>query len=79
MDNKTFIKTVYEPYNECWAIIKTIQNSRRSGPKEEWKDWEKMTDEFSKKHDDMVGHILSQMLYSLGDEIGKINDTVREI
>ena len=34
----------------------------------------KMTDEFSKKHDDMVGHILLQMLYSLGDEIGKIND-----
>lgn len=73
MDNKEFKEKVYNPFQECWKILKTIQNSSCNGSKEEWKEWEKLTDEFDKKHDDMIGHILSQMLYSLGDEIGKIN------
>lgn len=73
MDNKTFKELIYQPYNECWSIIKTIQNSKSSGSNEEWEEWVRLTDEFSEKHDDMIGHILCQMLLALGDEIGKLN------
>lgn len=73
MDNASFKEKVYQPYQECWQILKTIQKSKRSGTTEEWAEWEKKTSEFEKNHDDMIGHILIQMLYALGDEIGKIN------
>lgn len=75
MDNKEFKEKVYEPYAECWQILRVIQNSSCKDEKA-WKEWEKLTDEFDKKHDDPIGHALSKMLYSLGDEIGKINGKV---
>jgi hypothetical protein len=74
MDNASFKEKIFEPLQECWRILKPIQHSKRSGPNKEWEEWEKLTSEFEKTHDDEIGHIFSQMLYSLGDEIGKINE-----
>jgi hypothetical protein len=54
--------------------MKTIQHSKSSDDYKAWEAWDKATKEFDAKYDNPIGHILSKMLYSLGDEIGKINE-----
>ena len=72
MDQDTFKSNIYQPYNECWQIIKTLQNKSRND--DDWSEWERLTREFSKKHDTPYGHVLAKMLIDAGDVIGKMNE-----
>ena len=75
MDNETFMKEVYEPFNETYRLIKMLKDA---GPddkesKKTWEDFRDGADEFSRKHDTEIGHTLTRMLLDIADHMARIN------
>ena len=71
MENTKFKEEIYEPYAECWKILKTLQN--KSCFDDDWSEWDRLTREFTENHDTPYGHVLARMLTDAGDIIGKMN------
>ena len=51
MKNETFIKEIYEPYNEAYALLKMIKDCGHDNSDDLWAEFAVKTEEFVQKHD----------------------------
>lgn len=75
MNNGEFKAQIYEPYLECWKIIKLIQYADQTADSDaQWQRYMKEIDRLSKEYPDnpFVGSLIT-LLLDAGDYIAKEN------
>ena len=73
MTDETFIKEIYEPYNEAYKLLKMIKDCGPDDSEEIWNAFTEKLDGFTKEHDTKMRHAIARMLTDAADIVAKMN------